>query len=266
MSFKSLYCTISKRVFIALTVIVIAFLLVGSLLTLWSDGSHHVCYAPWGSLINICNKLKIYEQQNGHLPPATVLDPESGELSSWRLAVYLASHPESDVTAPGENDKKSNGNDRHKARKAPENPRLEELGFYRFQYTPENGHTRLRLDGDRSAYYKAITGPGTAFDPTTPRSLEELPNDLILVARVEQSNTHWMETGDLNVEQLDASEKTKRLLSGKNGYAVLFADGEAWILSDELPVSELRKFFTIDGAKRYDRDKILEPYQITPLL
>ena len=118
------------------------------------------------------------------------------------------------------------------------------------------------LEGDRSTYFKAITGPGTAFDPATSQSLEELPNDLVLITRVERSDTHWMEPGDLSIERLVPSEEVKHLLSGKNGYAVLFADGEVWVLSDRLPVSDLFKFLTIADAKQYHREKVLVPYRI----
>ena len=84
---------------------------------------------------------------------------------------------------------------------------------------------------------------------------------MVLITRVERSETHWMEPGDLSIEQLVPSEEVKHLLSGKNGYAVLFADGEVWVLSDKLPVSDLFKFLTITDAKRNDRDRVLAPYR-----
>jgi hypothetical protein len=97
------------------------------------------------------------------------------------------------------------------------------------------------------------------------RSLKELPNDLILVVRVEGSKVHWMEPVDLVADDLVCSAEAKQLLLGNNGYAVLFADGKRWVLSRRLPYDDLCKFFTIDGAKQCERDTLLGPYRIRPL-
>jgi len=53
-------------------------------------------------------------------------------------------------------------------------------------------------------------------------------------------------------------------LLGKDGYVVLFANGEGWVLSGETPISDLCKFFTIKGATQSDRDQILGPYRVLP--
>ena len=45
---------------------------------------------------------------------------------------------------------------------------------------------------------------------------------------------------------------------------MLFADGEAWVLSDELPISNLCKFFTLSGAQQFNRDQLLGPYRVLP--
>jgi len=155
--------------------------------------------------------------------------------------------------------------DRQKPWDDPANLRLEEDGARSllFQYTqidvdPEQGSAKY---GDCTTYYKVITGPDTAFS-STPSSLSQLPEDLILVVRVEQSDTHWMEPRDLSIEELLPSKKTKHLLLGKAGYAVLFADGDPWVLSAETPISDLCKFFTLTGAKQYDRGQLLARYRV----
>jgi hypothetical protein len=43
---------------------------------------------------------------------------------------------------------------------------------------------------------------------------------------------------------------------------VLFADGEVWFLSDKVPFEDLKKFFTVAGAKAHDREALLAPYAL----
>ena len=56
-------------------------------------------------------------------------------------------------------------------------------------------------------------------------------------------------------------------ISGQNkgGFVVLFADGQAWFLSEKIPFATLEKFFTIEGAKRYSREKLLGPFVLDGL-
>jgi hypothetical protein len=35
-----------------------------------------------------------------------------------------------------------------------------------------------------------------------------------------------------------------------------------WFLRHDVPLAELREFFTIDGAKRHDREQVLGPYAV----
>lgn len=176
------------------------------------------------------------------------------------IEIYRWSIQPTKADGPFDYDRGKTWNDR-------ENLRLEGSGAWLFRYTPVDAcppGQSMGKAGIYTTYYKAITGPGTAFDTATPPSLKQLPNDVILVVRVEQSDTHWMEPGDLNVKQLTPSEETKRLLLGKDGYVVLFADGEGWLLSAETPISDLCKFFTVAGAKQCDRDQVLGPYRVLP--
>jgi hypothetical protein len=76
-----------------------------------------------------------------------------------------------------------------------------------------------------------------------------------------------MEPGDLDVEELLRVPDPQSLLAspvGKDGYAVLFADGEKWVLSSELPWYDLYKFFTLTGASQYDREQVLGRYRVRP--
>jgi hypothetical protein len=112
---------------------------------------------------------------------------------------------------------------------------------------PESVHTNI----------VAVTGPGTAFDEDRAIRLSDLPEDLILALEVARSDTHWMEPGDLAIDDLPA-----RLTQGLDGggLCVLFADGSVWFLSVEVPIDELTKFLTIEGAGQFSREEILAPF------
>jgi hypothetical protein len=100
----------------------------------------------------------------------------------------------------------------------------------------------------------AIVGPGTAFDSERVTSVTDLDPDTILAMEVADSNTLWMEPGDLFLESIDDA-----VLGGMDGAGpmVLFADGEVWALTPEVPPSDLRSFCTVDGAKERDRNQVL---------
>lgn len=102
-----------------------------------------------------------------------------------------------------------------------------------------------------------LTGPGTAFDGAE-HKFDDLPQSLILCLEARNSTTHWMEPGDLNVADLPPS-----LTEGADGKGLLvgFADLQVWRLDSKVPVKNVRPFFTIDGAARSDRDRLLGPYR-----
>lgn len=211
-------------------------------------GPHAEVYKARVSLTNISFALCYYDGTVGHLPPATATDPESGAMRSWRVEVNRLTF--------------AAGYDSHKPWDDPVNLRLQDIGYWNFTYTQLERSHAPSMRGTYATYFKAITGPDTAFDSATPPSLEQLPRNLIVIVRVEHSDTHWMEPGDLRIEELTPSDETRRLLCGADGYAVLFADGERWMLSGELPLSDLCEFFTITRAKQHDRQKILGPYLV----
>ena len=193
-----------------------------SLLAVWIGGlpgPYHGAYLAFATLVNIRSGLWSYEQANGHLPPATATDAKSGKKSSWRIDVYQAYVRNGFITAPKANGNDSIDYDRHKAWNDPHNLQLQELGVRLFGYTQQGDECppgqRMGRAGTYTTYYKAITGPGTAFDSATPPSPEQLPKNLILVVRVENSDTHWMEPGDLSIKQLAASERNEAAVVGQ---------------------------------------------------
>ena len=102
----------------------------------------------------------------------------------------------------------------------------------------------------------AITGPGTAFDGNRECRLKDIDSDTILAIEIAESGTHWAAPGDLPIDQVDAS-----ILQGLDGHGVLvlFADGQVWLVPPDVPLEDLEKFFTIEGAKKYNREQILGP-------
>lgn len=114
-----------------------------------------------------------------------------------------------------------------------------------------------------------ITGPHCAFDETLVTQYSELPPSVIVAMEVADSKTYWMKPGDYDVSELLAK-------SGELGAAVkshlpdrvhvVFADGEVWALSSDLPMKSLHPFLTIEGATSASREKALGPYRIPTVL
>jgi len=247
----------------------VAIILVVAFATVWihDDRTGRLYYTVVGTLGNFYRALEAYDDGHGHLPLITAPSADKHSIS-WRIeavATYygVLDSPSAEVHAT-DYDRKRPWND-------PSNLRLQDTLQWQFMYRPTHGQRDLDEAYDRLApevqyltYYRAITGTDTAFAPGVSHSLKELPNDLILIVRVEESNVHWMEPIDLLVEDLVSSEQSKYVLLGNNGYAVLFADGESWVLSSRLDYADLSKFFTIEGAKQFDRDTLLGAYKIQP--
>lgn len=229
------------------------------------SGAYRGYNLAWASLSNIQGALKVLDHEHGRLPAAVGIDAETGTEWSWRIEVYEHFAGRLGGTDKREADDEAVHYNRCKPWNDPDNLRLESAGSRLFAYQP---HFRWRTaPGNYITYFKAVTGPDTGFDPARSSRLSDLPHDLVLVARVEESSTHWMEPGDLDVEELVQAPNPQALLAspaGKDGYAVLFADGEKWVLSAELPWSDLFKFFTVTGASQYDREQVLGRYRVHP--
>jgi hypothetical protein len=105
----------------------------------------------------------------------------------------------------------------------------------------------------------AITGPGTAFDGDRAVRVNDIDSDTILAIEIADSGILWMEPGDLAIDQVPES-----ITQGVDGYGVhvLFADGSVCVYRPDVPLEDLKKFFTIEGAKQYDRNEVLGSYAI----
>lgn len=105
----------------------------------------------------------------------------------------------------------------------------------------------------------AITGPGTAFEEGRTFGLADTNRNTILAVEVIGVDTYWMEPGDLHIDHIPDN-----LTAGPegDGFHVLFADGTVWFLKAEVPLDDVKKFFTLEGARQYDRDVVLGPYAL----
>lgn len=167
----------ARRLFAVIATSVAAVVLLAACVWWYSSPSRDA-YLATASFWNIYVGLEDYDHSNGHLPQATAQDADSGQLISWRVEVYERS------LMSRRTDLKY---DRRNAWNDPGNLELQDWGASYFSYTSaHSGPDRPRY-GYRTTYYKAISGADTAF-AASPASLRQLPESLILLVRVEQSD------------------------------------------------------------------------------
>jgi len=150
---------------------------------------------------------------------------------------------------------------------APRNRRiLQRYGYY-FSYVQVQELTDTP-DAFPEANALAICGPGTAFgcEGEEPKRRRELPPDLILIVEVPASGIPWPAPGDLDIRTMAqvVNPPDGKGISSKyrDGFHVVFADGEVWFISKKVPFELLRKFFTIEEAAKHNRDELLQEYAI----
>jgi hypothetical protein len=116
--------------------------------------------------------------------------------------------------------------------------------------SPEQFHTNV----------VALIGPGTPFEDDRPHRLQEMAGATILLVEIAHSGIHWMAPGDLSLDAIPES-----LVQGVegDGFHVFFADSEVWFLSADVPLEDVKKFMTIESAKRHDRGQILGRYALS---
>jgi hypothetical protein len=124
----------------------------------------------------------------------------------------------------------------------------------------------------------AIVGPGTAFADgrvqtplieLSPRAALLLPPGAVLIVESRASGIPWPAPGDFDIRTMPRTINAQdgSGISGQSagGFVVLFADGQAWFLSEKVPFETLEKFFTIEGARTHDREKLLGPFALDGL-
>jgi len=195
--------------------------------------------------VGICIALVSYDSLYRRLPLAKHVDKSGNVLGSWRFAIsglLESNSPNADFDAPWN---------------APANQDVVVYGAY--WYCNEFCATEDRSDQSSRSFETnvfGVTGPGTPFDEKTRRRLSDIDHDTILFLEVRDSGVHWAAPGDLDIRTLPESITVGP--DGK-GIHVAFADRHVWYLND-VPLDDLKKFLTVEGAKNHDRETVLGPY------
>jgi hypothetical protein len=87
--------------------------------------------------------------------------------------------------------------------------------------------------------------------------MADLSPGTILAIEIKDSGVFWPEPGDLELDTIP--ESITAGIDG-DGVHVLFADGTVWYLHKEVPLDDLKKFFTVENAKLFRREDVLRPY------
>jgi hypothetical protein len=189
--------------------------------------------------------LQNFDDTYKRLPPPVRKDQTGRVLCSWRyqsfsfLEVSIMNLPSPDWGEPWD----SPAND-----------------FWAHQHIPFYCWLPKESPEGLNASVVAITGPGTPWQNDREIRFKDLPGDTILLVELAHSGTNWMAPGDLSLDSLPAS-----LTKGEagDGFNVLFADGEVWFLSADVPLTELKNFCTIERAKKHDREQSLGRYAVS---
>ena len=209
--------------------------------------------------MEICNHA---QSHNGVLPSAIEYDSETGKpMQSWRLvtcrflfgdmvqAGFYGQGPDSLYSFPWD----------HPSNAVYRNGPHRDYAGGPWSFTDQT-------IGDQTTRYVAIVGDDTAFDPSADIQLSDLDDDTILFVEVRKSNHHWMEPGgDLKLSDMPAKIDVENGsgISGRHpdGFIVVFADTEAWTLSNDTPFEILEKFFTITSSKLVDKTELLSEFR-----
>jgi hypothetical protein len=124
------------------------------------------------------------------------------------------------------------------------------------------GLTNIGVGVATSTCVMALHGAGTAVEAiTNGDKLESVPADAIVLCEVKDSNVHWMEPDDLQLDSIPRAinPSNARGISGNlpDGFFVGFADGSVWFMDRRTPFEAIERFFTVESADSFDRDKIL---------
>jgi hypothetical protein len=186
--------------------------------------------------IKIANAMRIimcalsaYDEHQKHLPQAIYTNEHGCHLYSWRYTItpYLqCDWWMSDACRKAKWDDAVN---RHMAGLAPS------------PYCISENSKR-----HRQTNIVAITGPGTAFDPSQQLRLADIPPNTILLIEMTSSGIHWMQPGDLYIAHVPHAITSG--LDGK-GVHVAFADGAIWFLNLDTPLDDLKKFVSGHGFR-----------------
>jgi hypothetical protein len=232
----------------------VAVVMVPSLYRAGIRASRHARHDPSSIHLGVIyGAIRAYERTEGRLPPAHTTVGASEFEVSWRVLI-LPQLGFADLYQEYEFDHPWN---------APRNTRLATAYMDKLW-----AYTARRFDDGPTVYsdFVAVTGEDTVWcaeSGVTFSEIQPIASNLILAVQVKNCALHWMEPRDITLDELANSGK-----HGTNddrwrlGSCVLFADGVVWRIKDSCPASELTKLATLEGARTYSRDHVLERYRL----
>lgn len=117
--------------------------------------------------------------------------------------------------------------------------------------------------GDFATPIYAITGNGTVWDKTKAISLYNVPASTLLMVEVKDSDVHWMAPGDFSIEELKNKTTREAGFGSKKGsqagFIAGFSDGEALLISYDVPMENILKLATIQGANLDPHKNLIAP-------
>jgi prepilin-type processing-associated H-X9-DG protein len=165
------------------------------------------------NLKQIALAMHNYAERYGTLPPAYIADSHGKPLHSWRVSLlpFLEEH-EKEIYKRYSFDEPWDG---------PKNRKLhnEIVRVYACPSEIRRGTNRTMTS------YVVITGERTAFPGTKPIKLSDFQkrfSDVLLIAEVADSGTHWMEPKDIPFSEMDFK------INGKPGKSLSSCHGSSW--------------------------------------
>ena len=182
--------------------------------------------------------VELFHENYNRLPLLDTKDTDGRALSSWRFAIapFVSSIScRHDITLPWDSRENACYAERRVA----------------------------RLTGLRgSAALMALAGRDTVS--TRPElSLDEWPEMMILFVEVQNTHIHWMQPGDVMLEDIQALDSRRigvdRRFAG--AFGVVFCGGDIWTVSNDVPSSAIANQSTVTGARQPDWISIIRSYR-----
>ncbi|TWT78760.1 hypothetical protein CA13_01570 [Planctomycetes bacterium CA13] len=205
---------------------------------LWMNGR--------GCLKQLALALHNYHTAHGCFPPAYLADASGQPMHSWRVLVlpYVeeqALYQQYDFT---------------KAWDDPVNLRL-------VDQMPRVFHMPSEVESDRFTNVVAVTGPGTAFQGSEAKRIEEFTDGIentIVLTEIANSNLLWLEPRDIDVEKSVSDNPGPEDLTISSSPwrdpCVLFADGNVnFSLTRKATLKVIQSLSTIQGGESMNLDE-----------
>lgn len=180
------------------------------------------------------------------IPSVTKLSDSDQSLFSWRFKSTLALSGTASIDNPPQWEHAwDSSENRHYADKSP---------------------SEFCESGDFVTQIYAITGNGTVWDTTNVMPVYKIPSSTLLMVEVRDSGVHWMAPGDFSIEELknktirEAGFGSKK--GNQDGFVAGFANGKALLISYDIPMENILKLATTQGAALGSHKKLIEPFLI----